>query len=147
MNHTEKVAKWLEEKHSFEPEDATKVAKDLLSLIDQQGEPVAGPWKLWSGWGPADDGLMRVERIGPSMGGLEAFYNAHKTDIQATLEDLELVVNAVNAYLHPPASREREYVIRIREIAMNYGDGGERSPMFKRIYDLTTAILSEGSGG
>ena len=74
---------------------------------DQQAEPVGGPWKLWNGWGPANDGLMRVERIGPSLGGLEAFYNTHKTDIQATLENLRLVVNAVNLYLNPP-SRKRD---------------------------------------
>jgi len=82
-------------------EKESRHADMALVPVREPSEPVGGPWKLWNGWGPANDGLMRVERIGPSLGGLEAFYNTHKTDIQATLEDLRLVVNAVNLYLQP----------------------------------------------
>lgn len=27
------------------------------------------PWKLWNGYGPLPDGMMRVVRIGPENGG------------------------------------------------------------------------------
>jgi hypothetical protein len=115
MTNREKVARWLcsnaddwwdapEGEKGWEGKSFYLAqADELLALLGEApvGEPVESPWKLWDGWGPHTDGLMRVSRIGPSIGGLEAFYNTNKADIQGTREDLELVVNAVNAYLHP----------------------------------------------
>lgn len=73
-------------------------------------EKMEGPWKLWDGWGPHKDGLMRVSHIGPSVGGLRAYDSdgLSPVDIQGTREDLELVINAVNAYLAPQRERDRE---------------------------------------
>ena len=53
------------------------------------------PWKLWNGWGPHTDGLMRVLRIGPDSdrGGL---FVADGGDIVGSKKDLEAVCNALN---------------------------------------------------
>ena len=52
------------------------------------------PWKLWNGWGPHTDGLMRAHRISPDpdKGGL---FVADGGDIVGSKEDLEAVANAL----------------------------------------------------
>ena len=56
------------------------------------------PWKLWNGYGPGTDGLMRVERIGPDGPYLGLTTHPDSSDIAGTMEDLEMVVLAVNSH-------------------------------------------------
>jgi len=186
MNQTEKVAKWLFEdgQERMDGDDWDSIqgrplwekviqrylakAKEIIDLIDQQGEAVG-----WAWWTDTDERLRfasldkdprkttnhpiharHIYIVPPATQvawawtpskEIQAFNTGEQNYLLGQKERTDYFNTAI--YLHPPTSREREYVIRIREIAMNYGDGGERSPMFKQIYDLTTAILSEGSEG
>ena len=66
------------------------------------GAKSAIEWKLWNGYGPLTDGMMRVERIGPE----ERRNEPHRSgltagegrDIVGSEEHLELVVDAVNSH-------------------------------------------------
>ena len=90
-----------------------------------------GEWKLWDGWGPAKDGLMRCARIGPpAEGGLRAFDSAglSPVDIEGTCEDLDMVVNAVNAFLRPGPRCSHPQCLRAatKTFTISYGVGAER---------------------
>lgn len=50
-------------------------------------------WRIYNGWGPGADGLMRAQRIGPAAGGgIQA--SEPGADIAGTREDLELAAQA-----------------------------------------------------
>lgn len=53
-------------------------------------------WKLFNGYGPLADGLMRVERIGPDGGG--GITTDESSDMAGTREDLEGLISAVNSH-------------------------------------------------
>ena len=72
-------------------------------------EQATAQWKLWNGYGPLPDSMMRVERIGPKGGGLTTEYGS--SDIRGSVEHLELVITAVNA--HSLALRLAEAVLRM----------------------------------
>ena len=99
MNQTEKVAKWLIEKHSFEPEDATEVAKDFLTLIGQQVEPVDIVFD-----GPPAPESGRFIEVEDHTGKSIKFGEWVKRD------DGYWVLR-----ISPPASREREALERIEQ--------------------------------
>ena len=141
MTTEEKVAKWLEEKHSFEPEDATEVAKDFLDLLDQQGEPVA--------WVSS----YQLEQVAsdPRIFGVVTTLYKHKPEV-TTIH--------VPLYLHPPASREREALARklaldVRRVGTNVGRccrklepydfelAVKTSRFWEQVEAQTDAILSE----
>ena len=116
-------------------------ATELLALIGD-GEPVAGPWKLWDGWGPHTDGLMRVMHIGPIDGGLRAYDSdgLSPVDIQGTREDLELVVNAVTAHLHPQPVEPQEPVAEVDSYIL-IGN----KPHTAMVFWLTETIVPKGT--
>ena len=146
MNRAEKVAKWLIEKHSFEPEDATEVAKDFLSLLDQQGEPVDivfdGP--------PGPEAGRFVEVESPPGRSIRFGEWVERDDGYWVLR------------IHPPASREREALARklaldVRRVGTNVGRccrklepydfelAVKTSRFWEKVEAQTDAILSEGS--
>jgi len=143
MNQTEKVARWLIEKHSFEPEDATEVAKDFLSLLDQQGEPVDivfdGP--------PGPEAGRFVEVESPPGRSIRFGEWVERDDGYWVLR------------IHPPASREREALEHVaslfvaEDVYLLLDLAREKAPYLpalKRIGDLIQKlrdILSEGSEG
>ena len=119
MNQTEKVAKWLEEKHSFEPEDATEVAKDFLTLIGQQGEPV---------------GTYTIGRHG---------YHFIPT------QGVHPPAGTHALYLHPPASWERvkEVLRELYSWVKNWDPNFIYDDEWPNTRAKVDRILSEGSEG
>lgn len=53
---------------------------------------MSGSWKCWNGWGPAGDGLMRAERVGPDHGG--GLRAGGGPDIVGSKQDFELAAAA-----------------------------------------------------
>ena len=78
-------------------------------LRELEAKATPGPWKLWNGWGPHTDSLMRVERIGPDGdGGIQP---SNGGDMMGRREDLEIVCqmrNALPALLARLAALTRE---------------------------------------
>lgn len=57
-----------------------------------------GPWKLWNGWGPAEDGKYRVCGIGPDNSGTGITASDWPaSDVAGRAEDLEFVAIARTA--------------------------------------------------
>lgn len=85
---------------------STALATASASVGDPRNAPASPlPWKLWSGWGPAKDGYMRLERIGPAPSADWATADApircglragSEIDMVGLRADLEFIVHACN---------------------------------------------------
>ncbi len=79
------------------PDPATAIARlrELHEKATQRWDTQRGPWKCWDGYGPDEDGMMGIARIGP-VGGT-GIHPRSAVDIQSSVENAELVCASVNA--------------------------------------------------